>query len=250
MMINKKKIALVTGSSKGIGNYIADYLLENDYIVYINGRNLNKISSSKKYKDKNIKFIEADLCKEGNVKKCLNKIKKNEGCIDLIVSNIGDGKFPVGYNFDINMFKIIFDINFYSSVLISRYAIEYMKKTGGQIIFIASIAGCESLPAPIAYSSAKAALICYAKNLSKDVAKYNIRVNSISPGNVMFKGSTWDKKLKNNPTEVKKYIKNNVPLNCFVEPLDIAKSVLFLENNSKITGSNIVIDAGQINKII
>ena len=88
------------------------------------------------------------------------------------------------------------------------------------------------------------------QNLSNEVAKYNIRINTISPGNVMFKGSTWDKKYKVNKNAIQKYIKNNVPLNCFIKPNDISQAVIFLENSKHITGTNIIIDGGQTRKII
>ena len=250
MIKRSKKVALVTGSSKGIGNNIADTLLANNYIVYINGRNLTKLKTQKKYINKSVKFIQADLCSEKYVKSTLRKILKNEGQIDLIVANIGDGKYSSKYDFNIKDFYKIFEINFFSSVLVSRHAIDYMKKEKGHIIFVSSIAGCESLPAPIAYSAAKTALLSYSKNLANEVAKYNIRINTISPGNVMFKGSTWDKKYKINKNAIQKYIKNNVPLNCFIEPNDISQAVIFLENSKHITGTNIIIDGGQTRKII
>ena len=88
----------------------------------------------------------------------------------------------------------------------------------------------------------------YVKNLSKQIANKNIRINSISPGNILFKGSTWEKKINENSKNVSSYIKNNVPLNKIGEPNDISEMVLYLSSDSSkfITGSNIVIDGGQI----
>ena len=69
----------------------------------------------------------------------------------------------------------------------------------------------------------------------------------ISPGNVIFPGGIWDKKLKNNPIKVKKYINQNVPLNRFAKPEEIANAVVFLASDKSMftTGSNLVIDGGQ-----
>ena len=66
----------------------------------------------------------------------------------------------------------------------------------------------------------------------------------------MFNGSTWDEKMKTNKEMVDGYIEQNVPLNTFATPQDIAKAVLYLEDSSFMTGTNIVIDGGQTNKII
>ena len=63
-------------------------------------------------------------------------------------------------------------------------------------LFINSIAGMESMRAPLAYSSAKAALLNYSKNLSREVASLGIRVNTIAPGNIFFPGGSWEKKLE------------------------------------------------------
>ena len=245
-----RKIALVTGSSQGIGKQIAKELIDNDYIVYINGRDLEKLEKTAKELKGSVKLINTNLTIDLNIQNAIKEIFQNEGRLDLVVANIGSGKSIPGWNIDIEEYKRIFDINFFNAVSLSTHSIEYMKKNGGHIIFICSIAGCESLGAPIAYSSAKTALLGYAKNLSKDVAKLNIRVNCISPGNVMFEGSTWDDKIKNNKLMVKEYIEKNVPLNSFATPSDISRTVIYLENSSFVTGTNIVVDGGQLNKII
>lgn len=246
-----KKVALVTASSSGIGKSIAKQLLRANYIVYINGHTKEKLESIlNKIDNKYLKFIHCDISNENEIKQSLEKIFEIEGRIDLIVSNLGSGKSIPGYNVNINEYKRIFEINFFSAVSLSTNAVEYLKLTKGNIVFISSIAGCESINAPIPYSTAKTALISYSKSLSKEIAKYNIRVNCISPGNVIFKGSTWDEKIKKDKDLVKKYINEKVALKKFIKPKDIAKAVIFLENNNSITGTNIIIDAGQINKFI
>ncbi len=246
-----KKVALVTGSSKGIGKGIAQLLLENNYIVYINGRDKEQVQTTiAQFNCPFAKPLIEDLTNEASIKSSIEYILNNESKIDLIVCNIGTGKSQSGLESEIQEYKRMFDINFFNSVSVALNGIKSMKETGGNIIFISSIAGCEAIGAPIAYSSAKTALLSFAKNLSNEVAQYNIRVNSISPGNVMFEGSTWDDKFKQNKNKVDKYIKENVPLNKFATPNDIAKSVLFLEQNEFITGVNLVIDGGQLNKLI
>jgi 3-oxoacyl-[acyl-carrier protein] reductase len=244
-----KKVALVTGSSKGIGKGIAKELLENDYIVYINGRDLKSLEKTARELKSEVKIAAVDLTIESNIKETLEAIVKDEGRLDLVVANIGSGKSVSGWNVDTQEYKRIFDINFFSAVSLATQSAQMMK-SGGHIVLIASIAGCEALGAPIAYSSAKTALLSFAKSFSQSTAKINIRVNSISPGNVMFEGSTWDDKMKTDKESVEKYIEDNVPLNSFASPKDIAKAVIYLEESIFTTGANIVVDGGQLNKII
>jgi 3-oxoacyl-[acyl-carrier protein] reductase len=245
-----KKVALITGSSRGIGRGIAKKLLENNYRVYINARSLDELQITAEELGGDVKCIASDLCVEANIKECLEKIFKDEKRLDLVVSNIGSGKSINGWHVELEEYKRVFDINFFSAVSLATHSVAIMKECGGHIVFISSIAGCESLGAPIAYSSAKTALLGFAKNLSNEVAKFNIRVNSISPGNVMFENSTWDEKIKNDKEAVEAYIEKNVPLNSFATPQDIAKTVMFLQESGFITGTNIVVDGGQLNKII
>lgn len=239
-----KKVALVTASNGGIGKSIVKKLLKKGYIVYSNGTTIQMD------KNKLINFIQADMTIDQEIKKVIDKIFNKEGRLDLVVANLGSGKSISGWDIDNSEYKRIFDINFFSSVILATYSIKYLKKTNGNIIFISSIAGCESIGAPIPYSAAKSALLSFSKNLAKEVGKLKIRVNCISPGNVMFKNSTWDEKIKKDKKFVKNYIKQNVPMNKFATPKDISKTVIFLEKNRFITGENIVVDGGQINKII
>lgn len=239
-----KKVAFVSASTRGIGKSIVKELLRKNYTVYANSRGENTLKYT------NVHFISADMSKPKQIQKALKQIYKEQGRIDLIVANLGSGKSVSGWDVPLKEYKRIFTLNFFASVSLATSSVKYLQKTQGNIVFISSIAGCENLGAPLAYSSAKTALLSYAKALSQELAKDTIRVNCISPGNVMFKGSTWDTKIKKNKKVVEKYITQNVPLDGFAKPRDIAKAVLFLEKNSFITGTNIVVDGGQLKKII
>lgn len=246
-----RKVALITGSSNGIGKGIAKKLLENNYTVYINGRNEEGVLNTlKEFNSFFAKPLIGDMNKENIIEESISSIIQQEGRLDLVVANIGSGRSKVGIEANTQEYRRIFDINFFNTVALVNQTIQVMQNKGGNIIIISSIAGCEALGAPITYSSAKTALLSYAKSLSKVIASYGIRINCISPGNVMFKGSTWDEKIQKNKKSVDEYIFHNVPLNSFATPEDISKAVLFLEESSFITGTNIVVDGGQINKLI
>jgi len=245
-----KKVALVSGSSKGIGKGIAKGLVADGYIVYINGRDEATVYSTAKELGTNAKPLVADLSADESIEGSLKYIVEAEKRVDLLVCNMGSGRGACGHNVSLGEYRRVFDLNFFSAVSLSIKSIEYLKASSGNIIFISSIAGCEALGAPITYSCAKTALLAYSKNLANEVAKFGIRVNSISPGNVMFEGSTWSQKMRSDEQKVIDYIATNVPLNRFATPEDIAKAVIFLEKSDFITGSNIVMDGGQLRKII
>jgi 3-oxoacyl-[acyl-carrier protein] reductase len=93
---------------------------------------------------------------------------------------------------------------------------------------------------------AKNSIINLSKILSKKLIG-KVRVNSVSPGNILFDGGTWEKKLKKNKKNVYEYIKTNVPLNRFGTAKEIANSIVFLSSDkaSFINGSNLTVDGGQ-----
>jgi NAD(P)-dependent dehydrogenase (short-subunit alcohol dehydrogenase family) len=127
-----------------------------------------------------------------------------------------------------------------------------LEDSKGSIVCISSICGVEHIPgAPITYSVAKNALNAYIKFASFPLAKKGIKINGVVPGNINFPGSVWEKKLKENPREVKKMIKDSVPLNKLGSPLDIANLVTFLSSseNKFSTGSLFYSDGGQTRSI-
>ncbi len=140
--------------------------------------------------------------------------------------------------------------NFDASLILCREALKSLFDTSGSIVFISSICGVESLGAPTDYSVAKSAIIAFSKNLSRKVGP-SLRVNTVAPGNIYFKGGTWDKKVKTDSTKVKNMLKNEVPLQRFGTPEEIADAVAFLcsERASFITGANLVVDGGQTRNI-
>ena len=112
---------------------------------------------------------------------------------------------------------------------------------------VASIAGLESSSAPLPYSAAKAALLNYGKNLARQLGPFNVRVNSVAPGNILFPGGSWERHLAERRDEVLKLIEAEVPLRRFGRPDEIADLIVYLssERAAFITGSCIIADGGQ-----
>ena len=114
-----------------------------------------------------------------------------------------------------------------------------LRKNKGNCLFISSICGLAALNAPIPYSVAKSAINYSVKNLANMLGKDGIRINAISPGNILHKGSVWEKKLLK--MKSKKMIKNNVPLNKFGSPKDISSMTIFYYRNQVLLQDQILL---------
>lgn len=242
------KIALVTGSSKGMGKAIATLLHEEGCNVMLNGRDERVLKKAVlSFKERVFGFA-ADVTNPKKCKLLINEVIKRWGRLDLLICNVGNGTSvkPGKENFE--EWKRIFNTNFFSTTNIVEAATKELAKTRGSIVCISSITGIETLGAPVTYSVAKAALNAYVKGISKPLAKLGIRINAVAPGNILFEGSTWEKKLAENPSAVKKMLQNEVALRRFGNPEDVSNFVAFLcsPNSSFVTGAVFVVDGGQL----
>jgi len=163
-----------------------------------------------------------------------------------LISNVGDGRgsldaLPKKEDWDLS-----WDTNFTSALNSARVFIKKLTEAKGSIIFISSIAGLEHIGAPISYSTAKSALITFAKSLSYKLAP-DVRVNVVAPGNIWVENGVWDVRLKKDQDLVSKIMNEKVPLRRFGLANEISDLVLYLSSSkaSFITGACFVIDGGQ-----
>ena len=243
----KGKNALITGSSRGIGYAIATLLHKEGCNVTINGRNDETLKKTITSFNERIHGCTADVTSVDDCNTLIKETINKWGSIDILVCNVGSGTSvkPGDENFE--EWQRVFLNNFYSAVNVIEAAKNELSKSGGSIVCISSIAGMESTGAPVTYSVAKSALNAYVKNISKPLAKLGIRINAVVPGNIIFEGSVWTKKLSENPQDVEKMLKNEVAMQRFGKPQEIANFVVFLcsEKSSFATGSLFVVDGGQ-----
>lgn len=249
----KDKVAFIAGSSRGIGKAIAEGFAREGTRVVITGRDKESLQITLKelqgkYSPQIILGFPGNLGDPETLRNFLDQTISAFGKIDIVIGNIGTGRGKLGYDLPDSEWDRLLDLNLMINIRIARETIPYLMRNGcGSIIFTASIAGLETLGAPIAYEAAKAALIASCKNMSRQLAPYNIRVNCVAPGNIMFPGSTWDLKLRENEESTMDYITTQVPLKRFGTPEEIASIVVFLasERASFVTGSCIIADGGQ-----
>ena len=249
---------LITGSQSGIGKGIAESFLKENASVILTGRKKKILSQThselkKKYPTSEVFQFLGDLNNNEKLDELLKFIKFSTKSIDHLICNIGNGVSENTFNPNLDEFKRMLEINLLNAVrmvdLIYPFLRESAKleKSFPSVIFIGSICGVESIGCPVAYAASKSALVSYAKNISLILGRKGIRVNIVSPGNIYFEGSTWEKKKNDNPDFVKKLIKEKVPLQCFGDIEDVSNSVVFLASKKSkfVNGANWIVDGGQ-----
>lgn len=235
-------VALISGSSRGIGKGIAVELAGRGYRVAVTGRDADDVrAAAAEIGGHGFPF---DLTDEPAIASCVGDVVRTMGGLDALVVNLGSGQSVPDAAVPLAEMQRVFQLNFFSAVALCNQAMAHLQP-GSAIVFIGSIAGCEALGAPLAYGAAKAALLHYMKSLSLLLAPRQIRVNAVSPGNIMFEGGTWDAKRRRDPAAVDGYIAANVPLARFGEPSDVGRAVAFVLDERFMTGHNLVLDGGQ-----
>lgn len=249
------RVAFIAGSSRGIGKAIASVLLREGCRVCITGRDVVTLNATREQlratAGDRVLCIPGDFTEASVIDDGIGAVNRAWGGPDIVVANLGSGSGKPGWRQDEDEWERLFNLNFFGSVRLAQAAIPFMKPKGGSILFVGSIAAVEATSAPLPYSSAKAALLNYSKNLSRSLAEDKIRVNCIAPGNVMFPGGTWEKHLESRREKVEHYISAEVPQKRFGAPEEIADFAAYLVSpvSAFATGGLYIMDGGQTRKI-
>lgn len=244
------KSVLVTGSSGGIGLAIAKAFLPEGAEVAFNGRNPDQLQRvvSAQHTAKAI-AVRGDVSKSDQARAVVDQTVSAFGKLDVLVCNVGSGRSVPPGEETRDEWQRVFEQNLWSTtnmVEAGRYALA---ESRGAIVCISSICGHEIVPgAPLTYSAAKSALNAYIRGIARPLGKEGVRINAVSPGNVLFEGSVWHRKLNEDPDATMQMLERDVALAQLGTPRDIANLVLWLASPmaSFCTGSIFVADGGQV----
>jgi glucose 1-dehydrogenase len=248
-----RKVAIITGSSKGIGRSIAlAFAKSGNYSgIVVNGR---KIDEAKRV-TKEIQGIEncdsiaiiADVSQETDCIRLIDETVKHYGRIDVLVNNAGIQQEVPFEKTSTDIWQKIIDVDLTGPFVCSREAVKHMirnqeNKKGGCIINISSVH--QEIPKPfyVAYASAKAGIMMMTKTMALELARYNIRVNAVAPGAIE---TDMNRELKVDRAELRNVLRR-IPLQRIGTTQEVANVVEFLASDkaSYVTGSTYFVDGG------
>ena len=239
----KNKIALVTGTSSGIGKKIVDQLIKEGCIVIATTR-----KDAPKKTPKKLEYYKIDVTSQSEWNALSKYINKKYKKLDILINNAG-----VRISGDINttsldLWNHIINTNLTSIFLGCKHCISLLKKSNNaNIVNLASITSIRGVKNMLAYATSKSAMITFTSSLALDLAKNNIRVNAVAPGAVDTK-MVWSlKKEINSQAKFNKRMKDAHPLGRIAKPQEIANVVCFLASSeaSFMTGLTIPVDGGR-----
>ncbi len=241
--MENKKVALVTGGSRGIGKACAVELAKAGCDVIINYAGneeaANKTVEELKALGSNSKAMKFDVSNQELVEAAIKEIMDEYKRIDVLVNNAGITRDGLFMRMSAQNWLDVINTNLNSAYFVTNPVSKIMiKQRSGAIVNMASISGIYGNAGQANYSTAKAGLIGFTKALAKELASRNIRVNAVAPG---FIQTDMTKDL---PQE---QIVDKIPLKRLGEPEDIAKTVKFLAlDTTYITGQVIGVDGGLV----
>lgn len=245
--MNSSKVAIVTGSGRGIGREIAlnlsavgAYVIVND----IDEKTAQDTAEEIRAMNRRSLAIAANVDSVTEVDKLFEETVKTFGRVDILVNNAGITHPGVSIiDLDLEFLDSVMTTNYKGVYLCSRRAgIEMLKQKAGCIVNISSITGTVPLPLPV-YGPMKSAVNMLTRILARDWADKGIRVNAVAPGYVM---TPLAKVLVDKGERDVTTILNRVPMKLIMEPKDIAEAVQFLTSDAAryVTGEIMTVDAG------
>jgi 3-oxoacyl-[acyl-carrier protein] reductase len=243
------KVAVVTGSSRGIGRGIATRLVEEGADVLFCARGaeaLDEVVGSVRGPGRAHGLV-ADVSTPEGAAAVVDGAVSAFGGLDIVVSNVGGSGARTIDDTDAADLQSVLEKNLFPALHVTHAALPALRARGGGVItLIASIWGREGGGSP-SYNVAKAAEISLAKAMAADLAKDGIRVLSVAPGSTLFPGGSWERRQREDPDGMAAFVERELPWGRLGTVDEIADVVAFLVSGraSWVVGTCVTVDGGQ-----
>ena len=232
------EVAIVTGGGSGIGEQITRRLVEKGVKTLIFSRSRGAETAEELGAD--CAFLETDVADMESVEGSVEETLDRYGRIDYLVNNAGLTSDNLMLRMSPEEWRKVIDVNLNGAFNCTRATVRYMIKQGGSIVNISSVSGLLGNRGQANYAAAKAGIVGFTKSLAQEYGKRKLRANVVAPGFV-------DTQLTEDiPEEKRSAYLNNVILNRFADPEEVARPALFLlsDEASYITGTVLRVDGG------
>jgi 3-oxoacyl-[acyl-carrier protein] reductase len=249
----RDKVAIITGSSRGLGLASAQALAAEGARVTICARGAERLESAAHLvraaagRDDRVLAIAADLATAEGVAHVVSQTMETFGGIDILINNMGLGRGAGLLETPDETWQEAFDQTLYPALRAGRAVVPSMRtRGGGAILFITSIWGREA-GGRMTYNAVKAAEISLGKSLARELAPDNIRVNSIAPGSILFPGGSWHARQQADPEGIADFVRRDLPFGRFGTAEEVGQVVAFLVSPraSWISGACVPVDGCQ-----
>ncbi len=254
----RDKVAIVTGSSRGLGLACARALLEEGCRVTICARGQERLLAAAtelrgiESAGDRVLPLQADVSTADGVEKVMSATVERFGGLDILVNNVGLARGSTVVDTSDAEWQEAIDQTLMPAVRASRLAVPHLRRRGGgSIVMIASIYGRES-GGRMTYNAVKAAEISLAKAMAQQLARDNIRVNSVAPGSILFPGGSWHRRQQEDPSGIADFVARELPFGRFGRPEEVGAVVAFLVSPraSWISGASVPVDGCQSRSLI
>jgi 3-oxoacyl-[acyl-carrier protein] reductase len=249
------KSVIVTGASRGIGRAIAHAFAKERASLTVCARGADALAQeavAMRAMGARVEAIAADVTTGAGRRALVDAAHSAFGGLDVLVHNVGGGGAATFDETSSEEWTRALELNLLSPIELTRLAMpSLLSREGAAVIFVGSVFGREWGGRP-AYMTAKAAALAAAKSLARELAPKQVRVNVVAPGSILFPGGGWDRRLRDDPERIARFVASDLPLGRFGRPEEVADVVVFLASPraSLVVGACVAVDGGQSRSLI
>ncbi len=245
----KDKVAMVTGAGSGIGRATAELFAKEGakvVVADIDRKGGEETAMTIEAKRGTVRFVCGDISRESDARLLSEETVGAFGRLDVLVNNAATFVLK-GFAATVEEWKQSLGTNIIGTAMVTKYAVEHMKKSGGAIVNLGSISSFVAQPDFFAYSATKAALVQMTRNMAMDLGPHRIRVNAVCPGSIITPASY--RHMEKTGMTLEQFNREE-GAKTFVgragQPREVAQAILFLASDeaSYITGAALMVDGG------